>query len=127
MDLLEEGKMKSIIMVFLLVTTCMPMAAIAGDGYKITGHSGLMYFVAINKTQKDNEDVYRLAVGEACAGKTICQVQFWVGNAPNRFPLTDDQVDSKLVQWQQNFNTGLRRWLVKCSSSDLFSKERECM
>jgi hypothetical protein len=124
---MEEEKMKSIFMVFLLVTICIPIASIAGDDYKITGHSGLMYFVAVNKVQQDNEDVYRLAVGEACAGKTICQVQFWVGSAPNSFTLTDDQVDSKLVQWQQNFNTGLRRWLVKCSSSNLFSKDRECM
>ena len=119
--------MKSIAIVFLLAAFCIPMAATAGDGFKITGQSGKMFFVAVNKAQKDNEDVYRFAVGGACAGKAICQVQFWVGNAPSRFPLTDDQVSSKLVQWQQNLNTGLRRWLVKCASSNLFSEERECM
>ena len=120
-------KMKSIAKVFFLVALCLPTVAIAGDGYKITGQSGIMFFVAIDAAQKNNEDVYRFAVGEACAGKAICQVQYWVGNAPSKFPLTDAQVASKLVHWQQNLNTGLRRWLVKCSSSNLFAKERECM
>lgn len=119
--------MKSISIVFLLAAICLPMVASAGDGYKITGQSGNMFFVAIDTSQKDNEDVYRFAVGKACAGKAICQVQFWVDNAPSGFPLTDAQVESKLVHWQQNLNTGLRRWLVKCGSSNLFAKERECM
>ena len=119
--------MKSIAKVFFLLVICLPAVALAGDGYKITGHSGIMFFVAIDASQKNNEDVYRFAVGEACAGKAICQVQFWVGNAPSKLPLTDAQVASKLVHWQQNLNTGLRRWLVKCSSSNLFAEERECM
>jgi len=119
--------MKGIAKAFLFVAIWLPIVATAGDGYKITGQSGVMSFVAVDAAQKDNEDVYRLAVGEACAGKSICQVQFWVGSAPSRFPLTDAQVDSKLVQWQLNLNTGLRRWLVKCGSSKLFAKERECM
>ena len=119
--------MRRIAIVFLLATICLPMVAIAGDGYKIIGQSGNMFFVAVDTDQKDNEDVYRFAVGEACAGKAICQVQFWVGSASSGFPLTDAQVDSNLVQWQQNLNTGLRRWLVKCGSSNLFAKERECM
>ncbi|BAZ94896.1 hypothetical protein TspCOW1_32850 [Thiohalobacter sp. COW1] len=119
--------MKSITNLFLFFVVWLPIIATASDDYKITGKSGIMHFVAVDATQKDNEDVYRLAVGNACAGKAICQVQFWVGSAPSKFPLTDAQVESKLVQWQQNLNTGLRRWLVKCSSSNLFSKERECM
>lgn len=102
-------------------------AALSGDDYKITGNQGIMYFVAIDAAQKDNEDVYRFAVGEACAGKAICQVQYWIGSAPSGFPLSDAQIESKLVQWQQNLNTGLRRWLVKCDSSGLFASERECM
>ncbi|MGD9842034.1 MAG: hypothetical protein AB7Q04_11780 [Steroidobacteraceae bacterium] len=86
-----------------------------------------MYFVAIDSAQQKNEDVSRFAVGETCAGKAICQVQYWVGSAPSSFPLNDSQVDLKLAHWQQNLNTGLRRWLVKCSASSLFSSERECM
>jgi hypothetical protein len=119
--------MKVIATVLLFTATCLPIVAAAGSGYKIAGQSGIMFFVAVDTAQKDNEDVYRLAVGEACAGKSICQVQFWVGSAPSTFPLTDAQVGSKLVQWQLNLNTGLRRWLVKCKSSNLFAKERECM
>ena len=119
--------MKSIAKVFLFLVIFLPIVAIASNGYKITGHSGIMHFVSIDVAQKDNEDIYRLAVVDACSSKSICQVQFWVGSAPSRFPLTDAQIESKLVQWQQNLNTGLRRWLVKCSSSNLFSKERECM
>jgi len=45
----------------------------------LMGHSGIMYCVAVNKAQKDNENIYRYAVAEACAGKAICQVQFWIG------------------------------------------------
>lgn len=119
--------MKDIAKAFLFMVIWLPIVAAAGDGYKITGQSGIIFFVAVDATQKDNEDVYRLAVGEACAGKAICQVQFWAGSAPSKFPLTDAQVGSKLVQWQLNLNTGLRRWLVKCSSSSLFDNERECM
>ena len=113
----------------ILVTTLIisPLNSIASNGYTITGQSGIMYFVAIEKDVKNNEDVYRLAVGEACSGRSVCQVQFWVGSAPRKFPLTDEQVASKVVHWQQNLNTGLRRWLVKCSLTNLFSKERECM
>lgn len=119
--------MKGITTALILAAICHPVVAAASGEYKITGQSGAMFFVVVDSTQKDNEDVYRLAVGEACAGKSICQVQFWVGSAPSRFPLTDAQVNSKLVQWQLNLNTGLRRWLVKCSSSKLFPNERECM
>ena len=46
-----------------LMALSVPMIASAGDGYKITGKSGFMYFVAIDKAQKDNEDIYRFAVG----------------------------------------------------------------
>lgn len=119
--------MKGIAIAVLLAVVFQPMAVHAGDGYKITGQSGIMFFVALDTVEKDNEDVYRFAVGEACAGKAICQVQFWVGRAPSSFPLTDAQVDSKLVQWKLNLNTGLRQWLVKCKSSDLFASERACM
>ncbi|MFK8068322.1 MAG: hypothetical protein AB8D52_08755 [Gammaproteobacteria bacterium] len=119
--------MKSVTKLIFLVAICLPMSSAAGDAYKITGKSGIMYFVAIESSQENNEDIYRFAVGEACAGKAICQVQYWVGNAPSRFPLTDAQISSKLVQWQQNLNTGLRRWLVNCNKTYLFTKERECM
>lgn len=119
--------MKGIAKAFLFLAVWCSIVAMAGDGYKITGQSGIMFFVAVDTAQKDNEDVYRDAVGDACSGKEICQVQFWVGSAPRKFPLTDAQVESKLAQWQLNLNTGLRRWLVNCSSSNLFVKERECM
>lgn len=119
--------MKCIAKALILTSLLLPIPVLAGDGYEITGYSGVMYFVAIDAAQKDNENVYRLAVAEACAGNPICQVQFWIGGAPAGFPLNDAQVDSKVVQWQQNLNTGLRRWLVQCGSSELFIKERECM
>jgi hypothetical protein len=108
-------------------TFLFPFFANAGDGYNITGKSSVMYFVAIDSAQQNNEDIYRFAVSEACAGKSICQVQYWVDNAPKSFPLSDSQVDSKIVYWQQHLNTGLRRWLVKCNSSKLFVNGRECM
>jgi len=119
--------MKGIARMFFLIAVCLPMVATAGDGFRITGQSGIMFFVEIDATKKNNEDVYREVVGEACAGKAICQVQYWVGSAPSGFPLTDAQVDSKLVQWQMNLNNGIRRWLVRCGSTNLFANERECM
>ena len=114
------------ITIFFAVFT-LASSAFSGEGYKITGNQGIMYFVAIDTAQKDNEDVYRFAAGKACAGKAICQVQYWIGSAPNGFPLSDAQVESKVAQWQQNLNTGLRGWLVNCDSSDLFASARECM
>lgn len=118
---------KGIRIAVAFATLVLATTAFSGEGYKITGSQGVMHFVEIDAAQKDNEDVYRFTVGEACAGKAICQVQYWIGSAPNGFPLSDAQVESKLVQWQQNLNTGLRRWLVKCDSSGLFASERECM
>ena len=119
--------MKYLTGLILIASALLSFSVSASDGYKITGQAGMMFFVSIESDQKDNEDVYRFAVADACAGKRICQVQYWVGSAPNKFPLTDVEVNSKLVQWQLNLNTGLRRWLVKCSASNLFPKERECM
>jgi hypothetical protein len=119
--------MRFIATALILTVTCLPSVSAAGSGYKITGQSGIMFFVAVDAAQKDNEDIYRRAAGEACSGKSICQVHFWVGSAPSKLPLTDAQVASKLAHWQMNLNTGLRRWLVKCKSSNLLAKERECM
>jgi len=86
-----------------------------------------MHFVAIDVDKKNNEPIYRLAAADACAGKKVCQVLYWVGKAPSKFPLTYAQSAAKVAHWQQNLNTGLRRWLVKCSASNIFSKSRECM
>ncbi|WP_460232795.1 hypothetical protein [Aurantivibrio plasticivorans] len=121
-------KIITIISTFLLFNILsFDETAYASSGYEITGRQGVMYFVEINETSKDNEDIFRIAVSEVCAGKSICQVQFWVGEKVSGFPLTDHQINSKLVQWKQNMNTGLRKWLVKCDSTKLFSSERECM
>jgi len=102
--------------------------ASASDGYRVSGSAGIMHFVSVDAAHKSNEDTYRLAVATLCTGKAVCQVHFWVNDAPKSLPMSDAQVDSKLVNWQQNLNTGLRRWLVKCSTgSKLFAQERECM
>lgn len=115
---------------FIIFAFAIPAAvsiAEASGGFRITGQSGVMHFVAIDSSQKDNEDVYRLAVGSACVRSPVCQVHFWVGSAPSGFPFSEAQVQSKVVSWQQNLNTGLRRWLVNCRASSLFLNERECM
>lgn len=104
-----------------------PIIVSASEGYKITGKSGIMYFASIENSQKNNEDIFRIAASSACAGKSICQVQYWVGSSPKSFPLTEQQANTKIAHWQQNLNTGLRRWLVKCDSTKLFSNERQCM
>ncbi len=123
----EGSFMKYLLTLLLTASITLPYSATASDGYQITGKQGIIYFVAIDEVQKDNENVFRYAVGKACAGKSVCQVQYWIGNAPRKFPLTDNQVNAKLVQWQQNLNIGLRRWLVKCQETRLFTSERQCM
>jgi hypothetical protein len=65
-------------------------------------------------------------VADACAGQAMCQVLFGVGKAPSGFPLTDAQMESKVAQWQQNMNSGLRRWMVDCKKYDLFANGRSC-
>ena len=117
--------MKAIAKLFFLAAICLPMVAAANDGYKVSGHSGIMYFVAIDDDKKDDEDVYRFAVVDICDAKAACQIQYWVGDAPSGFPLTQEQIDSKLVHWQQD--SELNQWIVNCKASDLFSKERQCM
>lgn len=112
----------------IVVCWALPGVSVASDGYRVKGQAGIMHFVAVEPAQQNNEDLYRIAVAEACAGKAICQVLFWVGDAPNALPMSDAQVEAKLVHWQQNLNTGLRRWLVKCNAgTKLFEQERECM
>ena len=120
--------MKFFQVVVALISAGLVFPALAdSSGYRITGRAGILSFVAIDSASINNEDVYRYAVAEACAGKPICQVHYWENNAPTKLPFTTEQVESKLVVWQLNLNTGLRRWLVKCSQSDLFRNERECM
>lgn len=120
--------MRTTIALALLASSFVSASAVASDGYRITGSAGIMHFVSVDAAHKDNEDTYRIAAATLCAGKAICQVHFWVGAAPKSLPMSDEQVASKLVHWQQNLNTGLRRWLVKCSTgSKLFAQERECM
>lgn len=120
--------MRRIIAFVIVACSLLPVIAFAADGYRVTGQAGAMQFVSVDASRKDDEDLYRLAVASACAGKAICQVQFWVGDAPTALPMSDAQVDAKLVHWQQNLNTGLRRWLVSCKTgSKLFEQERECM
>jgi hypothetical protein len=120
--------MRCLISLAIAVCLMFPLTSVASDGYRVAGKVGSMRFVSIEPSHQSNEDVYRLAVATACAGKAICQVQFWVGDAPSTLPMTDAQVEAKLVHWQQNLNTGLRRWLVKCSTgTQLFGEERECM
>lgn len=64
-------------LVALLVHSLLaPVDMGSGDGYKITGRSGVFVFVAVEAAHKSNEDTYRLAVAEACTGKAICQVLF---------------------------------------------------
>lgn len=103
-----------------------PCWLLAAD-YSVSGKAGLMTLVSVSPEQAENEDVYRLAVADACAGKPVCQVHYWVGQAPSGLPLTDEQVETKRAVWQLNMNTGLRRWLVKCEESNLFADNRECM
>lgn len=120
--------MHRLIALAIALCSLLPIASSASDGYRVTGQAGIMHFIAVEPAQKDNEDLYRLAVGKACSGKAICQVQFWTGDAPRSLPMSDAQVEAKLVHWQQNLNSGLRRWLVKCNTgTKLFAQERECM
>lgn len=119
--------MKLIWIVIVIIGFAFSTNSYASPGYKIVGKSGILHFVAIEKAQKDNENVYRYAVGEACAGLRICQVAFWVDKAPKSLPLTDEQVNAEIVRWQLNLNTGLRRWMVNCKVSKLFQDSRECM
>jgi hypothetical protein len=70
------------------IAICLSFAAHAGEGYEIKGRSGVMVFVAVDSSEAENEDVYRFAVADACAGKPICQVHYWVGSAPTSFPLS---------------------------------------
>lgn len=120
--------MRRITTLAVLLFSIIPLTSFAADGYRVTGQAGIMHFVSVDPSRQSDEDLYRLAVASACSGKAICQVQFWVGDAPTSLPMTDAQVDAKLVHWQQNLNTGLRRWLVSCKTgSKLFEQERECM
>ncbi|KAF1711082.1 hypothetical protein CSC70_03915 [Pseudoxanthomonas kalamensis DSM 18571] len=113
-------------MALIALLSLVAASALAADGYKVAGRQGAMVFVSVDKSQKDNEDVYRIAVAESCAGRAICNVHFWVGQAASRLPMTDAQVNSKVVTWQQNLNTGLRRWVVNCKTTDVFKGDREC-
>ncbi len=75
-----------------------------------------MNLVAIDKDQESNEDAYRNAIAELCGVETVCQVLFWIEgtDAPRSLPMTDEQVETQIAQWQYNGNTGLQRLLWPC-------------
>jgi hypothetical protein len=112
--IISLGGSKMRIFIVLVVSLGFAISAYAADGYKVTGHQGVMHFVQIDKDKASNTDNYRLAVADICRTDKICQVLFWTDNAPSKFPLTDAQVNSKAAHWQINMNTGLRRWFWDC-------------
>jgi hypothetical protein len=77
---------------------------------------GAMHFIAIDKAEVLNMDVYRDAVASTCVGKRICLVHFWTDakKVPHKLPMTDAQASSEVATWTQNLNTGMREWLWNC-------------
>jgi len=84
--------------------------------WKLVHSQGLMNFVYVDKAHSNDQDQYRLAIADVCAGKNICQVMFWNDEAliPKQLPMSDAQDSAKVAHWQYNGNTGLRRLLWSC-------------
>lgn len=109
--------MRATLLLLALLSAYLPTVALAGDGWQLLGSQGIMYLVAVDKSEATNQDVYRFAVAHLCAGKSICQVLFWIAgtDAPRSLPMTDAQVASQVAHWQYNGDTGLRRFLWSCT------------
>ena len=84
--------------------------------WQLVHSQGMMNFVHIEPAQWKDEDQYRLAIAEICAGKTICFVTFWKERSlvPTSLPMSDAQAAGQVAQWQFNGNTGHRQLLWSC-------------
>ena len=88
--------------------------------WRLVHSQGVMHFVHINESHWKDQDQYRLAIAEICAGKNICQVMFWKDPSivPTAMPMSDVQVAAKVAHWQYNGNTGHRQLLWSCEIVD---------
>jgi hypothetical protein len=95
-------------MIFASVLIALPV--VAAQPWKLIHTQGVMNFVYMEPQPADNDDQYRLAIGEICAAKAICQVLFWNDESlvPRRLPMTDAQIEGQVMQWSYNANTGLK-------------------
>jgi len=108
----EKGKhMKYLIYVMLFTAS---FSVHAADPWKLAGTSGQIHgriqFVLIDKAQEKNTDIYRMAIGEVCAGKNWCRVLFWTDPKmiPRSMPLSDKQAKALKASWAYNGNNGYR-------------------
>ena len=85
--------------------------------WRLIGKSGKIQFVLIDKKQEKNTDIYRLAIGEVCAGKTWCKILFWSDPKmiPKNMPLSDKQSKTLKADWIYNGNNGFSQLLWSCS------------
>jgi len=88
----------------------------AAQPWELVYAQGIMHFVHIDEEHWKDQDQYRLAIGEICAGKNMCQVLFWKDKrlVPKKLPMSDAAVKAKVAHWQYNGNTGVRRLLWSC-------------
>lgn len=84
--------------------------------WRLVRSQGIMNFVQINESSWRDEDQYRLAIADICAGQTMCQVMFWkdLDMVPVGLPMSAAQEASKVAHWQFNGNTGHRQLLWSC-------------
>ena len=111
---------------FLIVSLSLfVVTASAAEPWKLMHTQGMMHFVLIDQKYWKDQDQYRLAIAQICAGKNICQVMFWKDAAlvPNKLPMSDAQAKAKVAHWQYNGNTGHRQLLWSC---DIVNNPAEC-
>lgn len=101
-------------------------AALAGDGYVMTGKQGIMRFVQVDEDKATDVATYRRAVDDLCKPDSTCQVLFWTENAPVRMPFSREQTDSQTAYWQYHKKSDSYRLYVDC---DLFGdiEDAECL
>ena len=111
----ERGFMKYLIYIILLTIS---FSVKADDKWKLVGGSGKIQFVLIDKAQEKNTDVYRLAIGDVCMGKSWCKVLFWTNPKmiPKHLPMSDKQLKALKADWVYNgYNSGFKQLLWSCS------------
>lgn len=80
--------------------------------HQIFGTSGQVRFIIVPKgTTKSNLQAIANAV---CSGSDICIIHFWDDRnlAAGALPMSDDQLQARIAQYNLNKNTGLNRLIV---------------
>ena len=99
------------------ISTAQPQPTSNTPKYNLLGTQGKSHYVVIDKELDLDRKALSSIADEVCKDQTICIVYFWDDNskAASSLPMTDEQLNAKVAQYNLNNITGFNRLLI-CAS-----------